>query len=127
MSRHWVPRCRSAWQCVAVPAVPRLLFSRTSAERQDAGKRRSMDRWGCIRFPELPLQVALLRREDREHPFAVVRDERPSSPLLFVNPTARQQGLRPGMRYTAALSVIPQLQVGMVTEDDLAQVRTSIV
>jgi protein ImuB len=86
-----------------------------------------MDRWGCIRFPELPLQVALLRRQDREVPFAVVRDEKPSSPLLFVNEAAAGQGLRPGMRYTAALSVVPKLQVDTVTEPALAEVRRGIV
>lgn len=88
-----------------------------------------MDRWGCIRFPDLPLQVALLRLEahERDAAFAVVRDEKPSSPLLFVNPAATKEGLRPGMRYTAALSVVPTFRVAVVTADELAEVRSGIV
>ena len=86
-----------------------------------------MDRWGCIRFPDLPLQVALLRRQNREVPFAVVRDERPSSPLLFVNAAASEAGLSPGMRYTAALSVVPRLHADVVTARELGEVRRAIV
>ncbi len=88
-----------------------------------------MDRWGCIRFPDLPLQVALLRLavEERDTSFAVVRDEKPSSPLLFVNSAAASEGLKQGMRYTAALSVVPTLRVAVVTADKLAEVRRGIV
>ena len=86
-----------------------------------------MDRWGCIRFPDLPLQVALSRHSGEQGPFAVVRDERPSSPLLYLNPAALKQGLRPGMRYTAALSVVPHLRVDTVPASELDGVHRNIV
>lgn len=79
-----------------------------------------MDRWACINIFEFPLQVLLNNFPQwREHPVAVVDDDRPSGRIEYVNEHARKKGVRPGHRYAAALSLEPQLRAASVQENDL--------
>ena len=75
------------------------------------------DRIACIDLPALPLQLLLRRRPDwRRLPAAVVAEDNPQAPLLWVNEPARQNGVLPGQRYAAALAVCRDLQAAPITE-----------
>lgn len=87
-----------------------------------------MDRLACISLPSLPLQIALRGfPPDSPLPVAVIREDRPTSPLLQLNPRARAQGLRPGLRYSEALTVVPDLRAVRVSPADLEAARTEIL
>lgn len=79
-----------------------------------------MDRTACIDLPAFPLQL-LLRREPewREHPAAVVDEDRPQGKVLRVNERARASGVLPGLRYAAALSLAPGLRAGVVAPREI--------
>jgi protein ImuB len=65
--------------------------------------------------PALPLQLLARAHPDwRDVPVAVVAEESPQAPLLWVNERARQAGLLPGQRYAAALSLALELRAGTV-------------
>lgn len=74
-----------------------------------------MDRMACVDLPAWPLQL-LLRRQPawRHEAAAVVADDSPQAPLLWVNEAARHGGILPGMRYAAALSLDRNLRAGTV-------------
>ncbi len=75
------------------------------------------DRLACVDLPALPLQLLLRRRPEwRDLPAAVVAEDSPQAPLLWVNEPARQHGVLSGMRYASALSVCRDLQVAPVSE-----------
>lgn len=79
-----------------------------------------MDRLACVELPALPLQL-LLRRHPTwgEGPVAVVDRDSPTGLVLHVNRVARQQRVRAGMRYAAALSVARDLRADAVPNDEL--------
>ena len=87
-----------------------------------------MARISCFNIPSLPLQIAL-RRYPRDHkvPVALVKDDRPSSPLLQLNQQARRQGLRPSMRYGEALALVPDLKAEVVSLTDLETAEKEIL
>lgn len=75
-----------------------------------------MDRLACVSVPAFPLQILLQRHPGwRGGPAAVVEDDRPSSPIVWVNEQARRAGILPGMRYAAALSLDAALRAGAVS------------
>lgn len=78
-------------------------------------------RLACVDLPAWPLQL-LLRREPswRAEAAAVVADDSPQAPLLWVNEAARQGGILPGMRYAAALSLDRNLRAGTVAPAAIA-------
>jgi protein ImuB len=81
-----------------------------------------MDRLACIDVPALPLQLLVRDHPDwRDLPVAVVAEEAPQAPLLWVNERARQAGLLPGQRYAAALSLALGLRAGTVPRPAIAQ------
>ncbi len=75
-----------------------------------------MDRMACVSLPAFPLQILLQRHPGwRGVPAAVVEDDRPHSPVVWVNEQARRAGVLPGMRYAAALALAPALRAGAVS------------
>ncbi len=87
-----------------------------------------MARVACISLPLLPLQVLLHENPNwRELPAAVIREDKPTSPLLFVNRAAHGEGVRAGMRYGDALALVPGLRAAPVVPDTLAAARADIL
>ena len=73
-----------------------------------------MDRLACVDLPALPLQLLLRTHADwAGHPAAVVAEDKPQAPVLWVNEHARTAGVLPGMRYAAALSLTGELRAGV--------------
>lgn len=80
------------------------------------------NRVACVDLPALPLQLLLHRRPEwRRLPAAVVAEDNPQAPLLWVNEAARQHGVLPGQRYVAALSVCRDLRAEPVTGQRIAR------
>jgi protein ImuB len=68
-------------------------------------------RLACVNVPALPLQITLNTHPDwRPHPVVVVAEDRPQSPILWVNSRARKAGVVPGLAYASALSLVPELR-----------------
>ncbi|HOX25716.1 MAG TPA: DNA polymerase Y family protein [Candidatus Krumholzibacteria bacterium] len=78
-------------------------------------------RIACVDLPAWPLQLLLRRHPDwREGPAAVVAEDSPQAPLVWVNGAARRRGILPGLRYAAALSLAHDLRAGTVAARELA-------
>jgi len=78
-------------------------------------------RIACVDLPAWPLQLLLRRHPDwREGPAAVVAEDSPQAPLVWVNGAARRRGVLPGLRYAAALSLAHDLRAGTVAARELA-------
>jgi len=86
-----------------------------------------MDRLACISVPSLTLQVALRGNLGPQTPLAVVKDDRPTSEVLHLNRAARDQGLRTGMRYSEALSLVCDLRAVTVSTTALDEARQAIL
>lgn len=85
-------------------------------------------RIACIDVPALPLQI--LRRKQPSwagHPLAVVAEDKPQASVLFVSRSARDLGVRAGMRYAAALSIARDLRAAPVSQSDIAALRAELV
>ena len=74
-----------------------------------------MVRLACVDLPAFPLQFLLRRHPEwASYPAAVVAEDKPQGLILWVNERARQQGVLPGLRYAAALSLATDLRAGAV-------------
>ncbi len=74
----------------------------------------------CVDLPAFPLQLLLRRHPDwAAYPAAVVAEDKPQGLILWVNEKARQQGVLPGLRYAAALSLATHLRAGDVTPTEI--------
>ncbi|MFI5368917.1 MAG: hypothetical protein ACHQ1F_07870 [Spirochaetia bacterium] len=83
---------------------------------------------GCISIDCLPLQILLKENHGWEGtPVAVTREEKPQSPILALNPPARDKGLAAGMSYATALSMVPDLRARAVPHSVVAAARQRIV
>jgi protein ImuB len=83
---------------------------------------------GCISIDSLPLQVLLNDNPGwAGTPVAVTREERPQSPILALNREAREKGLAVGMKYSSALSIVPDLRARAVPADRIAEARAHVV
>ena len=81
-----------------------------------------MERLACAELPALPLQLLLRAHPEwRRHPSAVVAEDLPQSPVLWVNAPARDGGVAPGLRYGSALAIVPELRAAPVAEADVAR------
>lgn len=79
-----------------------------------------MDRLACVDVPVLPLQLLLREHPDwKEHPVAVIDDDRPQGLLLQVNKAAWKVGVRTGQRFASALGISSQLRAGAVSAERL--------
>ena len=75
-----------------------------------------MDRMACVDAPAFPLQLLLRKHPDwKGYPVAVVAEDKPQAPLLWVNEKARRLRILPGHRFSAALSIASDLRAGTVT------------
>ncbi len=81
-----------------------------------------MGRTACVDLPALPLQLLLRRHAEwRDHPVAVVDDDRPGGKILWVNERARTARILPGMRYAAGLSLSGKLRAAVVPPGEIAR------
>ena len=89
-------------------------------DRVGATPKSAADRTACINIRAMPLQLLLRSHPEwRERPVAVVEEEKPLSPVLWLNAVAVRNGIRPGLRYAAALSLDRDLCAGTVSEEEL--------
>ncbi len=80
-----------------------------------------MRRTACVDVGSFPLQLLLRRHPDwHDRPAAVVSEDKPLGIVVSVNRSARAAGVRAGMRYAAALSLVAHLQAGTVGPEDVA-------
>jgi protein ImuB len=54
--------------------------------------------------------ILLAHPDWRPHPVVIVAEDRPQSPILWVNSRARRSGVAPGLAYASALSLVPELR-----------------
>src|SRR5690554_4360660 len=102
----------------------RLPFCSVWCGSTEHGRGEAVERIACIDVPQLSLQLwAREQSLEAGAPLGMVAAERAHSPLLEVNAAAWRQGVRVGMRYGAALSVCPQLRVGLMREEALEMQR----
>lgn len=79
-----------------------------------------MDRLACANLPAFPLQLLLRRHPEwSAHPVAVVAEDKPQAPILWVNGKARRAGVLSGLRYAAGFSLAPGLRAGVVPPDEI--------
>ena len=87
----------------------------------------AVERLACVNIPALPLQMVLQDHPDwRPHPVAVVAEDRPQSPILWVNGRARKSGVAPGLSYASALSLLPDLRAAPLVSAHVARTVEAI-
>ena len=87
-----------------------------------------MDRMACVDLPAFPLQLLLKRHPDwRTRPVVVVDRDKPQGVILWANEQARAQRIRPGMRYSAGLSLSGTLHAGEVPVTDISRAVARLV
>ncbi|MDE0445785.1 MAG: hypothetical protein OXH96_03855 [Spirochaetaceae bacterium] len=75
----------------------------------------------CVDVGALPLQLLLRRHPGwKRQPVAVVSEDKPLGTVTAVNRRARAAGVRVGMRYAAALSLVSHLHAGTISPAELA-------
>lgn len=86
-----------------------------------------MERLACANLPAFPLQLLFRRHPDwATYPAAVVAEDKPQGLILWVNEKARQAGVLPGLRYTAAISLVSELRAGEVSMAEIEKAITSL-
>src|SRR5216684_3152621 len=84
-------------------------------------------RLACVDLPAFPLQLLLKRHPEwAAHPAAVVAEDKPQGLILWVNESARQLGVLPGLRYTAALSLTSGLRAVEVSSAEIGKAVTEL-
>ena len=77
-------------------------------------------RLACVDVTALPLQVLLQQhRHWQRQPVAVVDRDSANGRILWLNAQAQRAGVRPGMRYAAALAITHNLQADTVSDADI--------
>lgn len=108
------------------PAVAGVLATDPAALRR-AGRITRTDRIACADLPAFPLQLLLRQHPDwRGLPAAVVAEDSPQAPLLWVSESARQAGILPGMRYASALALDSGLRAGTVSAERVARATEAV-
>ncbi len=86
------------------------------------------DRLACVSVPAFPLQLLLRRHPEwAARPAAVVAEDKPQAPILWVNERARQAGVRAGQRYAAGLSLASDLCAGVISSSEMGEGVTSLL
>jgi len=81
-----------------------------------------VDRWACVNVPALPLQLLMVQHPNwATYPVAVVLRDAPQGEVIRVNDRAAKAGIRPGMRYAAALGIDPSLRADVVPPRRIAR------
>lgn len=79
-----------------------------------------MDRLACVDLPAFPLQLLFgAHPEWRGEPAAVVERDAPHGRLTWVNARARDAGVLPGQRYSAALALCARLRAGEISAHEI--------
>ena len=87
-----------------------------------------MVRLASISLPRIDLQIVAQRHPEwKELPAGVVSEEKPLGRVLEVNRAGRAQGVQPGMRYASALTICPQLRVGVVNEQEREELAARVI
>jgi protein ImuB len=85
-------------------------------------------RLACVDLPAFPLQLLLQRHPQwASYPAAVVAEDKPQGLILWVNERARQQGVLPGLRYAAALSLAAGLHAGEVKSTEIQKAIRELI
>jgi len=80
-----------------------------------------VDRWACVSFAALPLQImARTKPEWRALPSVVVSEDKPQGKVQWANAAAQQAGVLPGQSYALALSLCAGLRACVVSELEIA-------
>ena len=81
-----------------------------------------MGHLACVSLSAFPLQL-LCRRfpEWKELPAAVVSEEKPQSPILWVNEQARKKGVLPGQKFSYGLSLTRDLRARTVSREEMEE------
>ncbi len=75
----------------------------------------------CVDVAALPLQLLLRRHPDwQRRPAAVISEDSPGGTVVTANRAARAAGVRAGMRYVAARSLLPRLYAATVCAEEIA-------
>ena len=78
-------------------------------------------------LPAFPLQLLLQQHPDwREHPVAVVDQDRPGGRLLWVSAAAGSRGIRTGMRFATALALNGDLRAAEVAQSRIERATKAI-
>ena len=87
----------------------------------------SEPRFLCLSVPELDLQL-VQRRENipTDVPLLIVETDRPSARVQACNTAAKQRGVGPGIRYSAALALSGTIRAGVVAEHERVQAVAEI-
>jgi len=84
-------------------------------------------RLASVSVPAFPLQLLVRRHPEwAAHPAAVVAEDKPQAPILWVNERARRAGVRAGQRYAAGLSLASDLRAGVVSSVEVGEGVTSL-
>lgn len=79
-----------------------------------------MDPLACVDVPAFPLQLLLRQHPEwREHPVAVVAEDKPTARILWVNEASRERRILSGMRYAAGLTLDRELRAGVVSDGEI--------
>jgi protein ImuB len=71
---------------------------------------------------DLPLQLLCVNHPEWSgKPVAVITRDAPQAEILYLNLPAQKAGVRIGMRYAAALGIIPHLHAGTISTDDICR------
>jgi protein ImuB len=82
----------------------------------------------CVDIDDLPLQILVRDHPGwRGDPVAVVAEDRPDAPLLYVNHQARKLGLRTGMRFGAAKGLMPALHAAPVSLERVEEISAELL
>ncbi len=80
-----------------------------------------MDRLACVNLHHFPLQLLLARHPEwAALPAVVVSEDTPLAQILWVNRRAMEIGIRPGLRYGAALGLAPDLRADLVDDAEIS-------
>ena len=77
-------------------------------------------RTACINIWDLPLQILLRNHPEWcKKPVAVVEEEQPLSPILWLNAAAIRAGIKPGLRDSSALSLDQGMCAGTISDQEI--------
>ena len=87
-----------------------------------------MQRWACVDVLAFPLQIVLQDHPDWVGlPAAVVDRNKPQGVIQWANEPARRSGVLPGMRFAAALALVPELRADVSDVDRLGSAIDELV
>ena len=87
-----------------------------------------MERMACVDVAAFPLQLLLRDHPDwKDHPAAVVDQDKAQGTILWVNHRARALRILPGMRHGAGLALSRHLRAGVISRTVIEKVVDALV